>query len=975
MQQKPLYIISSIDKETNLSKTIGDAANLLNSNSSINIQLVFPEALKKSVNAQLSKNKHIGKYVKAGTFNTLSIEDKANPFSKIKVTSEADYWMVKPQYFSQLQNLYNEVEKSELKNASVYVLASSKQKTSFLNRAIFRLFHTVEARGVENGFVGFSGKHAKGFLSLAGINTQNYSYKIASYAALKGLKIQEIEANISIHKSKIGIGKAITNAIGNVWQWMVKEPLQAIKEKNSGSIWQAQHPVWRLVFFCLAVLGIVSFPILSFSYGITWDEHGDAEYAKRVLSYYMSFGDDKSVFKEAETNTIFGHLLYYGPMVNLFMAFVAKYLSPFGLYETRHIIVSLIGITGIIYAGRTGKLLGNWQTGVIVMLLLLISPHFFGHQFNNQKDTPFAAGYIISIYYLICFIKELPNPSRKTSFLVALSFGLTIGVRIGGLLLPAYLLMSMGLWWLVQTFKNNIKNTGKQILPLITRFAVISISAYIIGILFWPWALKNPIENPISALTEFTNYLNVFNFELFEGEVLYMANKPWYYLPKYIFIQTPLFIWVGVVLFVLLLLPRIKNKNLWLWLLLVFVAVFPVGYAIIKNSSLYNGWRQFLFIYPPLIILAAMGWQWLIQLPKQNTIKATLFGLLFINIGYIGFWMIKYHPNQYVYFNETVGGTKGAYSYYETDYYSNSLKQAADWFNVNIGTDKPYVISTNNETQTADYFIKKENKNAQVVWSREHEVLTKAADYSFITTRAMSRHQLTCGFFPPKGTLHTIDVEGIPLVAIVKRENNYLPKADVFYEDRVFDSAAYYAKKAVEYDPKNVEALRLLGQSHISLNNIDKAEKYLQQSYKLFPDDYLVVELIGEVFFRRRQYDSALKYFKKSTELRINFSKGYLNWGVTQFNQKKYKAAIINFNKTIEYADEVKPSYYTFIAKCHHALKQYNQGIEAANTALAINPNEAEAYKMLAVIYDEMGDNEQAQAMFRRYVEITGSYE
>lgn len=973
--QQPLHILCIANENTNLSQVVGDAANMLNSNAEVKITLLYPTAAEKKVETQLGKNKHIGKHVEAQHFSTASFEDKGNPFANVSTEKDTFYWATTAEYSSQWQKLYKEWEGENLTQNTVYVLAPEKQKTPFFSKAIFRLLHTVKAKGIQNNFVAFGGENANPLLPAQGLNQHNFAYKIASYAALSGLHVGEIDTKVTVHSTKIGIGASLGNAATNLWQWMVKEPLHALKQKNEGSIWQTQHPVWRLVFFCLAVLGIIAFPILSFSYGITWDEYGDAEYAKRVLKYYMSFGEDKSAFTEAKTNAVFGHLLYYGASVNLFMAFVAKYLSPFGLYETRHIIVSLIGVTGIIYAGRVGKLLGNWQTGVIVLLLLLVSPHFFGHQFNNQKDAPFAAGYIISLYYLICFIRELPSPTRKTSFLVALSFGLTIGVRIGGLLLPAYLLMCMGLWWLYQTATAGIKTTGKLVVPFALRFVVIGVTAYIIGILFWPWALKDPINNPIKSLTEFTNYLNVFNYELFEGEMLFMADKPWYYLPKYILIQTPLFIWAGIVLFLALLLPQIKNRNLWFWLLLVFVAIFPISYAIIKDSSLYNGWRQFLFVYPPLVVLAALGWQRLVNLLKQNTARLVVFVLLLLNVGYIAFWMVRNHPNQYVYFNELVGGTKGAYTYYETDYYSNSLKQAADWFNNNVGTDKPYIISTNNETQTADYYIKKENENGQVIWSREYEVLTKGADYSFITTRAMSHYQIVSGFFPPKGTIHTIDVDGIPLVAIVKRENSFMPKADYHYEKQNHDSAVYYTQKAVEYDPKNIEAIRLLGQAQIGLGNIDEAEKHLHTVLNMYPDDYLTTELLGEVFFRRKQYDSAAKYFKKSTDLRINFSKGYLNWGITLFNQKKYQEAIKKFQQTIYYSDSPKANYFTFLVKCYHALKQYDKGIAEANQALAIDPNHAETYKMLAVIYDEMGNQQQAQAMYRRYVEITGSYE
>lgn len=972
---QPIHIVSIVNENTNFQQVFDGVVALLNAQSNATIQLLYPASVAKKIEAQLSKHKHIGKYAKTNSFNTIQFEEKSNPFTVVKPDSTKKYCIVKPEYFAQLNPLYKSLEKEGVDAETVYVFHQPKQKIPFWGRTWFRLFNTLSAKGFENGCVVFDGKKAGTFFNLKGLNAQNFAYKIASYAALSGIGVQEIDIEFTAHPNKIGAIAAIGNAANNLWQWMVKEPLQVLKTKSEGNVWQAQHPLWRLVFFVVAVLGIIMFPILSFSYGITWDEYGDAEYAKRVLSYYVSFGDDKSVFTEADSNIIFSHLLYYGPMVNLFMAFVAKYISPFGLYETRHIIVALIGIAGIIYAGRLGKLLGNWQTGVFVLLFLIVSPHFFGHSFNNQKDIPFATGYIISIYYLICFLRELPKPSRKTTFLVALSFGLTIGVRIGGLLLPAYLAMGMGLWWLYQTVKTGFKITGKLVLPFAINLIVVGISSYIIGILFWPWALQDPINNPIQSLTKFTNYLSVYNYELFDGKLLFMANKPWYYLPKYIAIQTPLFVFAGIVLFVVFIFSKLKSKNLWLWLLLVFVAVFPVSYAIIKNSSLYNGWRQFLFVYPPLVVLCALGWQWLASVSKQKAVNMAVLGILTGNIAYMAFWMTKNHPNQYVYFNQLVGGMRGAYTYYETDYYSNSLKQAADWFTDNVGTDKPYTISTNNETQTAAYYIKKYNKQANVIWSKEHDVLTKAADYSFITTRGMSHYQLTCGFFPPKGTIHTIDVDGVPLVAIVKRENNYLPTADYYYEKRQFDSAQVYAQKAVDYSPLNVEALRLLGHSYISTENIPKAREVLQKSLALFPDDYLAIELMGEVFFRERQYDSSAVYFKRSTEMRVNFSKGYLNYGVTLFNQKKYEAAIVQFENTIRYADEVEANYYTFIVKCYHALKQYQQGINAAGQALSIDPNHAETYKMLAVIYDEMGNAAQAQEMYRRYIEITGLYE
>jgi tetratricopeptide (TPR) repeat protein len=974
--ERPLHILSVIDDNSPFANIFDSIGNLLNSSNIITVHLLHTEQAGKKLESQLSRSKHMGKYREEGKLVLHQYDEKSsgNIFNVVDDEQDCLYWLLKPEYLVQAQAIYKWLEREEDPNA-VYTLSPPAQNPKQLTRIALRLFNRARVRGMENGFIGFTSAIAPVIFTLKNVTANNFTYRVATYAALAGIEVKATDVAIAHHAQKISFSASLTNAFNNRWKWMVKEPLRILKEKSQGSIWEANHPVWRLVFFCIALLGLLVLPILSFSYGITWDEKGDADYAQLVLKYYMSFGSDKSVFTEVKDNIIFGHLLYYGPSFNLFCAFVAKYLSPFGLYETRHLLIAFTGMVGIVYAGRIGKLLGNWQTGVIVMLLLLVSPHFFGHLFNNQKDTPFAAGYIISLFYLICFLRELPKPSRKTMLFLALAFGFTIGVRIGGLLLPAYLGMGIALWWLYQTIKNGIKETSKLVLPFAGNYLAVTITAYFVGIFFWPWGMLKPFTNPIKALTQFTNYQNIFNYELFEGKLMFMAEKPWYYLPKYILIQSPLFVWAGVAFFVVLLLAQIKNKHLWFWLLLVFVSVFPVAYAIIKNSSLYNGWRQFLFIYPPLVVLAALGWQWLANITKLVPVRMAALGILTGCMAYMAFWMVKNHPNQYVYFNKLVGGTKGAYSYYETDYYSNSLKQAADWFTKNVGTDKPYVISTNNQTTTAEYYIKKKNPKAQVVWSKEHDLLAKQSDYAFVTTRTMSHYQMANGFFPPKGTVHTITVDGIPILAIVKKENNYEAFADRYFDLRQFDSTLYYGLKAVEYDDKNIEALRIVAKGYIGIDSMPAAYVYVQRSLALFPDDYNGLEIMGEVFFKQKNYDSSEKYFAQSIAHRINYSKAYINLGVTYFNKKQYAKAVDNFELAIKYSDEGKADHYTLLCKAYFAMEKFDLAIKAGNEALRINPNYAEAYNILASVYNSMGNEEQANAMYMYFLKLTGQVE
>ena len=42
-------------------------------------------------------------------------------------------------------------------------------------------------------------------------------------------------------------------------------------------------------------------------------------------------------------------------------------------------------------------------------------------------------------------------------------------------------------------------------------------------------------------------------------------------------------------------------------------------------------------------------------------------------------FMISNHPYHYLYYNQLVGGLKGAYANYETDYYYVSQTEASEW--------------------------------------------------------------------------------------------------------------------------------------------------------------------------------------------------------------------------------------------------------------------------------------------------------
>jgi tetratricopeptide (TPR) repeat protein len=765
--------------------------------------------------------------------------------------------------------------------------------------------------------------------------------------------------------------------------FFINEPLASLKsEEYKNCWWNGQHPFYRFIFASMVFMAFIFIPFLSFDYGITWDEFEDIAYFNEVLAYFTSFGEDKRCLDVAgelpghEVKTaLIPHLVNYGPFVNLSSAFAYKFLSPFGLYETRHLVVSLFACIGLMFTGLLAKRLGNWQTAVFAFIFILLTPTIFGHGMNNQKDIPFLAFYVASIYYILKFLEEMPNPTRGTWVKLAISMGILMSIRVGGLLVFAYLLLFTGLLFLWNVYKKEHAFDGKSIWLYIKKLIKPLGLGYGVGVIFWPAAIANPFKHPFEALKNFEKFSLVHIYEIFEGKKYYMKDFPWYYEPKSMLITIPLFVLAGLAIALFVMAIQYKKIKVWQIGLLLFVTVFPIFYVIYKKSALYSSWRHLLFIYPTVVVLAAIGWQKLIHLIKLNHLRWIPLLILVFMVGKVGAWMVKNHPYQYLYYNETVGGVKGAYGYYETDYWCQSPRAAIEWLldkEKLASTKKRIFIGSNNESHSMSYYAEKQTDSLTMVWCRDFEWDEKYWDYAIFTSRTLSREQMINGYFPVKGTIHKIMVDGIPIAAIVKRENFDYYKAHQLKTKNLLDSAFTLYQKASKYDPINegpyremgyirmVQGIQILPSSPESGKTILKqATSYLNKSIELCPENYNAFTFLGEINLRQNKHDSASYYFKKALEFKTNMSYAWEGLGNVAVFKKDLYAAKSYFLKSAEFGNQSVNLFYS-LGNSYEMLNMADSALMYYNYCTQINPNFPYSYKQMGLILQKQG-NQQAQ--------------
>jgi hypothetical protein len=241
--------------------------------------------------------------------------------------------------------------------------------------------------------------------------------------------------------------------------------------------------------------------------------------------------------------------------------------------------------------------------------------------------------------------------------------GLTSAVRLAGPL--AGVLVSLHV-----LSRARLRSPG----PLLVYWSAGALVCY----LAWPslWS------SPLTSLTDFLHRTVVEKFDvvvLFEGERYRATELPWRYLPKLLLLQTTIPALLLATAGFGLAIFRARDTTpsddavlLFLWFAL------PLGLAIALDSVTYDSGRHYLFARTPLFLFAGIAVERFWLRWKGLWIRSAFVGAVLIP-GLVP--ILRLHPYEYIYFNELVGGVRGAFRQYELDYWATSYREAMGYVN------------------------------------------------------------------------------------------------------------------------------------------------------------------------------------------------------------------------------------------------------------------------------------------------------
>ena len=406
---------------------------------------------------------------------------------------------------------------------------------------------------------------------------------------------------------------------------------------------------------------------LSRDFGATWDERALQKLGELIWDLYNGRMSRAEFLGTFELN--FGYTRIYGLFVE-FLSAAAQQVIPGDLWVVRHYVNAVFGWTGIVFAFLMARRFFGVRAGWLAAALLACMPRYMADSMNNPKDLPFAVLMLAASYYILSVKEHYPYFSWPHALKLGAAIALAVNVRSMGLLLLGYTGLALAMAILAARDFD-----PRRLAATAGRFAVITLVALIGGAAFWPWAQEQPLTRPIEAFFLASGF-SWGNPSLFMGEAISGTAVPWYYLPTWIGITIPGAVLIGMTFAgARLAFPAPGRARLAaLWLLVLFPAVS----AMVRHVSLYDGIRHMLFIVPPMAVLAAAGWEFLLRsTPGRGQLIVA--GALALMLAEPFVFQIRNHPHQAVYFTPAAGGPRGAFGRYDLDYWGNCILEATEW--------------------------------------------------------------------------------------------------------------------------------------------------------------------------------------------------------------------------------------------------------------------------------------------------------
>ena len=406
---------------------------------------------------------------------------------------------------------------------------------------------------------------------------------------------------------------------------------------------------------------------------------------KLIMMYELDL--DNSIFNNFTSTEYFGLILIFPIYIgaHLINRFTYDYVDTIFIsndsyiYFNMHLLLIIYVSLSLYFIASFLKVKYNTTKVNIFIIFLLLVPSFTGHSLFNLKDIPYLIQlFLINLFLINNYGENIQKEySKKRIFTAAFLIALSVSIRINAYL---FILFTFGLIFLKHISTKNVNKI------FIVEGVISIFSSILILFLLSPQGWVRPLQ----LLRE--TFDHQFNHgwpgsTLTNGEFVIAQEVSSTYLFDWFLARMPLFIFMGLIAFILLVFTKKLKLTLYSQYSLIFVFFVFISFPIIRPTA-YDGLRHFLFVIPYLLILFTESFEHFLN-------RKNYFSMLYVLVivFYSVFTQYGLGPYRYVYFNETVNLSDAAYycdesidgcGNWPTDYWGYKGKEVAEYINTNF---------------------------------------------------------------------------------------------------------------------------------------------------------------------------------------------------------------------------------------------------------------------------------------------------
>lgn len=201
-----------------------------------------------------------------------------------------------------------------------------------------------------------------------------------------------------------------------------------------------------------------------------------------------------------------------------------------------------------------------------------------------------------------------------------------------------------------------------------------------------------------------------------------------------------------------------------------------------------------------------------------------------------------------------------------------------------------------------------------------------------------------------------------------------IEKGDIYFDEGKFNQALNLYKKALNVEPKNVDALICCGLCYRNLKDYDKAIEYYDNALEIEPDNKTALNNKGYAMEMKDQIEEAIEMYKKSLEIDPNYDMPLVNLTKIYIDRKDYQSAIKVYKNALK-VEPINTANWIDLGRAYRFMEKYDKAILAYTEALRLAPSNKVIHNNLGYVFFCLKEYKKAINAFTESLRIDWLYD